>query len=148
MWLLCSILLLAQVGEPSIDDLLGEKPDANPAVTAAAETQAAPSVTPDVAKNETAPTEVAKSAPPAESADTEATAEASAESNWLSDLMNTGALGYTCNGCATSPDVCGGPYEGGTKGEECTYADTMNPVLAMCYSMAYCAPTDPRICPE
>lgn len=61
---------------------------------------------------------------------------------------NTGALGYTCNGCATEPGVCGGPYGGGTKGEECTYADTMNPVLAMCYSMAYCAPTDPRICPE
>ncbi len=57
---------------------------------------------------------------------------------------NTGALGYTCNGCATNRDVCGGDYGGGTM-ELCTYAPTMNPALFECYSMAYCIATKP--CP-
>jgi hypothetical protein len=54
---------------------------------------------------------------------------------------NTGAVGYTCNGCATNRDVCGG-WEGGTM-NNCTYAPTMNPALFDCYSMAYCIATKP-----
>ena len=53
---------------------------------------------------------------------------------------NTGALGYTCNGCHTNRDVCG--WEGGTM-QDCTYPPTMNPALFECYSMAYCIATKP-----
>src|SRR5262245_61833722 len=105
MNLIFALLLLGQAGEPNIDKLLGDEPAK---VAPAPSTTPAP-MTPAVAPLDAAAAPAVKSAEgtkseapagnakPAEPA-SEDKAAAKTESNWLSDMLNSGALGYMIAG--------------------------------------------------
>jgi biopolymer transport protein ExbB len=99
------LLLLAQPGEPSIDNLLGDPPAAKAPAAPGAKLPdaAAPSPAPAAA----APAEAGKSettAAPAAKSDDAASKSADAKSadapksSWISDLLNSGAMGYMIQG--------------------------------------------------
>ena len=102
-----TFLLLAQVGEPSIDNLLGDSPaakaPANPTAAPKSDIPSPPTLTDSGGKAPAAKTdEAAKAAaPPATAAADKAEgdqAAAAKESNWLNDMLNSGALGYMIDG--------------------------------------------------
>src|SRR5687768_12740621 len=106
MVLTFALLLFAQVGEPSIDKLLGDSPAATapaPATTPApmpptstrspmdpVATTAPAATTNDAAKAAPAPA-ANNDSPPGDS-------KAASQGNWLSDMFNSGAMGYMIAG--------------------------------------------------
>lgn len=105
MILTLAFLLFAQAGEPNIDKLLGDEPAKvapAPATTPAPMTPTVtpmdPSALPAAKTDDRAKATVpAGDAKPAEAASEDKPA-AKAESNWLSDMLNSGALGYMIAG--------------------------------------------------
>jgi biopolymer transport protein ExbB len=108
MLLLCTLLLLAQAGEPSIDKLLGDEPAAkSPAATAPADPVATPPATSAAPKTGEAgkaaeATDAKTDAGPSVEENTAAAETPSdqpvEESSWLSDMLHSGALGYMIAG--------------------------------------------------
>lgn len=105
MILTLTFLIFAQAGEPNTDKLLGDEPAK---VAPAPETTAAP-MTPAAAPMAPAAPPAAKTddaaktpatASDAKSAETSSEGDkpAAAESNWFSDMLNSGALGYMIKG--------------------------------------------------
>jgi biopolymer transport protein ExbB len=104
MLLTLAFLVLAQAGEPSIDDLLGDKPAAKaPAAATTPADPMSPAVAPTTPSVE-APKAAGKNdetkpaAPAAATEATDAKTTEAKESNWLSDMLHSGALGYMIDG--------------------------------------------------
>jgi biopolymer transport protein ExbB len=100
-----TFLLLAQVGEPSIDKLLGDEPAKTPAPAAApmnptpAPMDSAATPTPAAKTDAAKPDDAAKApAVAAESSDKKEAEKKVEEESWLSGMLKSGALGYMYEG--------------------------------------------------